>query len=156
MKSRRRSLLRYLPESADLLTHFRIAPGAVRHGFASLPCLLARAWTGGRFELLSPGWSALGYADEELAGRVVCDLLDVERSALRGTMKSLLTEGGGLEIGLRRKDGREARYYWNREFDDFSSSMFIIGDELSAARGASARSAGAGEGGRRLPSSHPE
>jgi hypothetical protein len=39
-----------------------------------------------------------------------------------------------VQFGLRCKDGRELRFHWNRQFDDFTSSMFIIADELPAAR----------------------
>jgi hypothetical protein len=43
-------------------------------------------------------------------------------------------KGGALEFGLLCKDGREVRYHWNRQFDDFTTSMFIIGDRVPAAR----------------------
>jgi len=133
MNARRHSLSRYLPPSSDPSTHFRITRGATQRGFGNLHCLLARAWADGNFELLNPAWDALGYSSQELAGHPVCELVALKPDAARAAVSSLLTEGRPLEFGLRRKDGREARYHWNRHFDDFSSSMFIVGEEMPAA-----------------------
>jgi hypothetical protein len=132
MHSRRHSLSRYIPPSSDPFTHFKITRGKTRHGFKDLPCLLARAWADGNFELLTPAWDMLGYSAEELAGRCVCELIALEPDAARSAVKSLLTEGGALEFSLVCKDGHEMRYHWNRQFDDFTSSMFIIGERLPA------------------------
>lgn len=96
--------------------------------------MLARAWADGNFELLTPAWDMLGYSEDELAGRCVCELIALEPDAARAAVKSLLTEGGALEFSLVCKDGHEMRYHWNREFDDFTSSMFIIGERLPAIR----------------------
>lgn len=63
-----------------------------------------------------------------------CLLARAWPDAAREAVQSLLTEGGSLEFGLRCKDGRELRYYWNRQFDDFTTSMFIIGEQLPASR----------------------
>ena len=131
MKARRHSLSRYLPPSADPSTRFRITRGKTHHGFDKLPCLLARVGADGNFELLNPAWDALGYSARELAGHSVCELIALEPDQASAAVSSLLTEGRALEFGLRRKDGREAKYHWNRQFDDYSTSMFIIGDELS-------------------------
>ncbi len=131
---RRRSLSRYLSRSLDLLGHFRITCGETRYGFETLHCLLARLWVDGRFELLNPGWDALGYSKQTLAGRPVCELVALAPKAARAAMKSLLAEDGLLEFGLRCKDGREVRYRWHRQYDDFTTSMFIIGDEVPATR----------------------
>ncbi len=132
MTQRQHSLSRYLPPASDLSTHFRISRGKTQLGFQHLPCLLARAWPDGSFELLSPAWEVLGYSEEELAGRCVWELVALEPEAARAAVKSLLTEGGSVAFGLLCKDGRELAYQWNRQFDDFTSSMFIIGDALAA------------------------
>jgi hypothetical protein len=132
MKARRRSLSRYLPPSSDPCTHFRITRGEAQRGFESLPCLLARVWANGSFELLNPAWDSLGYSAQELAGHAMCELVALEPDAAGSAVMSLLTEGRPIEFCLRRKDGRQARYHWNRHFDDFSSSMFIVGEELPA------------------------
>ena len=130
MKARRHSLSRYLPPSSDVSTHFRISRGRTQRGFGGLSCLLARVWADGNFELLNSAWDALGYSAQELAGHSVCELVALEPDAASAAVSSLLTEGRGLEFGLRRKDGREAKYHWNRHYDDFSSTMFVIGEEL--------------------------
>ena len=132
MKARRRSLSRYLPPSSDPSTHFRISRGETQHGFDNLPCLLARVWADGNFQLLGGAWDALGYSAQELAGHSICELIALEPDVASVAVMSLLSEGHPLEFGLRRKDGRQARYHWNRHFDDFSSSMFIVGEELPA------------------------
>jgi hypothetical protein len=134
VKARRRSLSRYLPPSSNLSTHFKITRGETRHGFEHLPCLLARAWADGNFELLNPAWDALGYSAQELAGHCVGELVALGPDAAGAAVASLLSEGRPLEFDLLCKDGRQARYRWNRHFDDFSSSMFIVGEELPAAR----------------------
>jgi hypothetical protein len=132
MNQRQHSLARYFPPGADPSTHVRISRGKTQLGFQHLPCLLARAWPDGSFELLSPAWEVLGYSEDELAGRCVCDLVALEPEAARAAVKSLLTEGGSVAFGLLCKDGRELGYQWNRQFDGFTTSMFIIGDGLAA------------------------
>ena len=83
--------------------------------------------------MVNPAWDRLGYSDEELAGRCVGELIALEPDAARGAVKALLSEGRSMEFALRCKDGREVKFHWNRQFDDFSTSMFIIGVGLSAA-----------------------
>lgn len=134
MQARRHSLSRYLSPSYDPATHFRITRGKTHPGFGKLTCLLARVRADGNFELLNPAWDALGYSAQELDGHSVCELVALAPEAASAALSTLLTEGRPLEFGLRRKDGREARYHWNRHFDDFSTSMFIVGEELPAAR----------------------
>jgi hypothetical protein len=114
----------------DPSTHFRITRGTTQQGFGHLPCLLARVWADGNFELLNPAWDTLGYSAQELAGHAVCELVALEPDAASAAMSSLLAEGPPLAFGLLRKDGREVRYHWNRHFDDFSTSMFIVGEEV--------------------------
>lgn len=133
MIARRHSLRRYVL-SLDLFTHFTIARGPTRHGFETLPCLLARAWVDGRFELLTPAWDVLGYPEDELIGRRVCELVALEPRAACAALESLLSEGGAVAFGLLCKDGCEVKYHWNRHFDDFSSSMLIIGDAMRPTR----------------------
>jgi hypothetical protein len=132
MLFRSQSLSRCLPCSAHP-EHFRITVGETRRGFGHLPCLLARAWSDGKFELLNPAWRVLGYSDQELTGSCVCELVALGTVAACAAVRSLLTEGRPEQFGLRCKDGRQLRFHWNREFDDFTTSMFIIADELPAA-----------------------
>lgn len=134
MKARRHSLARYIPPSSDPCKHFKIVLGETHRGFEELSCLLARAWAGGNFEMLNPAWRMLGYSPQELAGRCVGELIALEPDAARAAVRSLLIEGSWLEFGLRCKDGRQIRCHWSRHFDDFTTSMFIVGDVLRAAR----------------------
>jgi PAS domain S-box-containing protein len=122
--------------------------GAVQPGFESLECLLARAWADGTFELVNPSWERLGYSDEELAGRGVCELIALEPDAACLAMKALLTEGGSMQFALRRRDGGELKFHWHRQFDDFSTSMFIVADELPVTRAARAGSPAVAASGR--------
>lgn len=133
MNRRRHSLSGYLPPASDPSTHFRISRGKTQPGFQYLPCLLARAWADGSFEMLNPAWEVLGYSDDELAGRCIGELVALEPGAARVAVKSLLTEGDSVAFGLLCKGGREISYQWNRQFDDFTTSMFIVGDGLAAA-----------------------
>jgi len=133
------SLSGYLPTAADSFTHFRFVQGKTLPAFESLPCLVARAWADGRFEFLIPAWDALGYSRDELAGRCVCELVALDADAARAAVRSLLTEGGALEFALLRKDGRALRYRWNRQFDVFTTSLFIVGEELPDAPPLAAR-----------------
>ena len=80
--------------------------------------------------MLNPAWDALGYSAQELAGHSVCELVALEPDAARVAVSALLTEGRAVEFGLLCKDGHQASYHWNRHFDDFSTSMFIVGEEL--------------------------
>jgi hypothetical protein len=114
----------------DPLTHFRISRGTTQAGFGHLSCLLARVWPDGNFELLNPAWDTLGYSAQELAGHGVCELVALGPDAASAAVTSLLAEGRPVEFGLLCKDGHQARYRWNRHFDDFSTSMFIVGEEL--------------------------
>ncbi len=135
VKARRRSLTRYLAASSEQSPHFRITRGRTHHGFENLPCLLARVRADGNFELLNPAWDGLGYSAQELAGHSMCELVALAPDAARIAVGALLTEGSPVEFGLLCKDGHQARYSWNRHFDDFSTSMFIVGEELPPAGG---------------------
>jgi PAS domain S-box-containing protein len=130
VKRRRHSLLRYLPPNPDLSSHFKITRGISQLGFDTLPCLLARLWPDGKFELINRHWDMLGYSAEELAGRGVGELMALEGNDASATVRALLSEGAPMEFALHHKDGREVGFRWNRQYDDFSSSMFVVGEEL--------------------------
>jgi len=126
-------LSRFISLSPQPFEHFTISRGATRRGFETLPCLLARAWPDGALVLLSPSWDVLGYSDEELVGRSFCELIALERYAACAALRSLLACDDTVQFSLRCKDRREMRCHWNRQFDGFTNSMFIIGDPLPAA-----------------------
>src|SRR3954463_3916640 len=132
MLARRHSLARYILPSVDLFTHFRIARGDVQPGFEGLSCLLARAWADGTFELVSPEWDRLGSSNEQLVGRSLCELIALEPDAACAVVEALLTEGLPMQFPLRRANGAELNLHWNGQFDDFTTSMFIVAEELPA------------------------
>jgi hypothetical protein len=119
------------PESFE---HFTITRGAARQGFDELPCLLARAWPDGTLALLNPAWKVLGYSDDELIGRSFCELIALERDVACAMLKSLLSSDALVEFSLRCKDQHEMGFHWNRQFDKFTDSMFVIGDPLAVTR----------------------
>ncbi|HYM43899.1 MAG TPA: PAS domain-containing protein [Steroidobacteraceae bacterium] len=128
-----RWLSRFISPSPQPFEHFTISRGATRRGFETLPCLLARAWPDGDLVLLNPSWDVLGYSDEELIGRSFCELIALERHAACAAFRALLAFDNTVQFNLRCKDRREMRCHWNRQFDGFTNSMFIIGDPLPAA-----------------------
>jgi hypothetical protein len=132
MFARRHSLARYILPSVDLFTHFRLARGDVQPGFEGLSCLLARAWPDGTFELVNRGWDRLGYSNERLVGRSLCELIALEPDAACAVVEALLTEGPPMQFPLRRRNGEELNLHWNSQFDDFTTSMFIVAEELPA------------------------
>ena len=134
VNSRRHSLSRYLDPRANPLADFRITRGKTQPGFADLPCLLARVWPDGRFELINHGWETLGYSEEELLGRRFCDLVAMEETVALALLSGLLTEGRSMQFPLRSKDGSALEFHWNRQFDDFSTSMFVIGILIDSPR----------------------
>jgi hypothetical protein len=91
-------------------------------------------WPDGRFELINHGWGTLGYSEEELLGRRFCELVAMEEAAALALLSGLLTEGLSMQFPLRSKGGSALEFHWNRQFDDFSTSMFIIGVLLDAPR----------------------
>lgn len=82
--------------------------------------------------MINPGWHRLGYSDTELTGRGLCELIALEPYAAREAIRSLLTEGRSVEFALQCRDGSERSFRWNRQFDDFTTSMFIVAEEMSA------------------------
>jgi hypothetical protein len=130
-------LSRFVSPSSESFAHFTITRGAARHGFDELPCLLARAWPDGSLALLNPAWKVLGYSDDELIGRSFCGLIALERGAACAALRSLLASDATVDFSLRCKDQREMACHWSRQFDEFTDSMFIIGDPLPGARDAS-------------------
>jgi hypothetical protein len=132
MMTHSRSLKSDFDSAADPEMHFRITTAAGRRGFEGLSCLLARVWRNGSIELLNPAWDKLGYSSAELGGRPFCELIALDSVAACAATRALLTEEGSVEFDLRCKDGRTVRHHWARELDEFTDSMFIVGEEVVA------------------------
>ena len=125
-----RWLSEFIAPSFQLFEHFRISYGKTHRGFEKLPCLLARAWPDRSLVLLNPAWDRLGYSGGELDGRSFCELIALEPQAACAAVRSLLAFDDIVDFSLRCRDGRRMKCHWNRQFDEFTDSMFIIGDEM--------------------------
>jgi PAS domain S-box-containing protein len=105
-----------------------------RHGFEQLQVLLAMVRPEGKLELLNPAWErALGYSDDELDGRSLCELMVPDQRYPRSVLRLLLDDRipDSIEFCLRRKDGGRTRFRWHRQFDQYTQVAFIAGEEIS-------------------------
>jgi PAS domain-containing protein len=95
--------------------------------------MLARVRPNGLFELLSvPAWArALGYRPEELSGRSLRMLMQLEKPA-DNVVAALLDENDAqpLDVTLRCKDERRKRFRLHRRFDSYDKAVFVLADEL--------------------------
>jgi len=100
--------------------------------------MLARVRRSGKFELLTAAaWAhALGYLPDELNGRSLCELMQLETSAAREVVSALLDEEDvqALEVTLRCKDERRKCFRLYRRFDPYVQAVFIVADEVSEER----------------------
>ncbi len=99
--------------------------------------MLARIPSSGVFELLDAGpWTrALGYTHEELGGKRLCDLMDVDGPAAREVIAALLDESADqpLEVTLRCKGGGRKSFTFHRRFDAYAIAIFVLADERASA-----------------------
>jgi hypothetical protein len=100
--------------------------------------LLARVWPSGLFELLSAAaWQrALGYRPDELSGRPLRELMQLDTRAADNIVAALLDETDALplEVTLWCKDKRRKRFRLHRRFDAYDRSAFVVADELPEER----------------------
>jgi len=100
--------------------------------------MLARVRRSGKFELLTAAaWAhALGYLPDELNGRSLCELMQLETSAAREVVSALLDEEDvqALVVTLRCKDERRKCFRLYRRFDPYVQAVFIVADEVSEER----------------------
>ena len=98
--------------------------------------MLARILPTGEFELLTAAaWArALGYAPQELEGRSLRDLMDLEAPTAQGIVDVLLDESDiqPLDITLRCKDQRRKSCILYRRFDSYAEAVFVMADERPA------------------------
>lgn len=105
-----------------------------RRGFEKLPLLLAEIHGDGQVDLANPAWSkSLGYRPEELGALSFRELL-ADEAHVPATLQSLLETPAAeaVEFALRCKDGGEKRFRWHRQFDPFTQSLYITGEEVTA------------------------
>jgi PAS domain-containing protein len=99
--------------------------------------MLARIRPGGIFELLTLAWArALGYAPDELSGKRVRDLVQLEKPATGEVVAALLDENDArpLDVTLRCKDERRKPFRLHRRFDPYEQAVFVLADERPAER----------------------
>jgi PAS domain-containing protein len=100
--------------------------------------MLARVRRSGKFELLAAAaWArALGYLPEELSGKALHELMQLEKRAAGEVVAALLDEEDvrPLEVTLRCKDGRRKCFRVYRRFDPYEQTVFVVADEVSEER----------------------
>jgi PAS domain-containing protein len=96
--------------------------------------MLARVRPGGIFELLTTAaWArALGYPPDELCGKSLRDLMQLEKPAAGEVVAALLDEEDvqPLDVTLRCKDEGRKRFRLHRRFDPYDEALFVLVDEL--------------------------
>lgn len=89
------------------------------------------------FELLTAAaWArALGYADEELSGKPLRELMALGAPAAHELLAALLDEDDArpLDVTLRCKDRRRKVFRFHRRVDPYGEAIFVLAEELSFA-----------------------
>ena len=99
--------------------------------------MLARILPNGIFELLTAAWTyALGYSPDELSGRGLRDLMQLDEPAAGEVVAALLDEDDArpLDVTLRCKDERRKSFRIYRRFDPYERAVFVLADELATDR----------------------
>lgn len=121
---------------ADLVLALCASPGKT---CLESDVMIARV-RGGIFELLSASaWArALGYAPDELSGKPLRELVQLEKTAAGGFFAALLDEQDAqpLDVTLRCKDERRKSFRFHRRFDPYQGAMYLVADELPEDRAA--------------------
>ena len=107
--------------------------------------MLARVRRSGLFELLTAAaWArALGYLPDELSGKSLRELMQLEGRAAREVVAALLDEEDvqPLEVMLRCRDERRKCFRFYRRFDPYEQAVFVVADEVSEERPEPSRAA---------------
>jgi PAS domain S-box-containing protein len=96
--------------------------------------LLGLAGFDGKLKFLSSAWEkALGYSQQELLERPLCELMPHERLVSAALMDRLLVKDGfdSMEFGLRCRDGTCKWFLWHRRFDTEHQAIFIAGYDIT-------------------------
>jgi hypothetical protein len=129
--------------TADLILVVSVRPGKMCR---QSNVMLARVCSSGTFELLTaPAWmDALGYLPDELNGKSLRQLLELEKGAAGKFVTALLDEEDirPLEVTLRCKDERRKCFRLYRQFDPYEQAVFVVADELSEERSEPLRACG--------------
>ena len=117
---------------ADLILVLSVNPG---RACTASGVMMARVRPNGLFELLSiAAWArALGYAPEELSGKSLRGLMQLEQAAAGRLVRALLDheDSEPVELSLRCKDARRKCFRLHRRFDAHQDAMYLVADELA-------------------------
>jgi hypothetical protein len=125
---------------ADLVVVLSVSPGTT---CTESELMMARVRPSGLFELLSAAaWArTLGYAPDELSGKSLCELMQLETPAAGQIVASLLDrkDARPLDVTLRCKDEQRKSFRFHRRFDAYQDAMYVVADELPEDRPAPLR-----------------
>jgi hypothetical protein len=146
---------------ADLMLVARARKARLKEAPAGRRAMLAHIPSSGVFELLdaAPWTRALGYTHEELGGKWLCDLMEVDGPAAREVIAALLDgDDRSLEVTLRCKDGGRKSFTFYRRFDAYAAAIFVLADDraLATEQSASAPSPTMADGYRDKRSARPD
>jgi hypothetical protein len=120
---------------ADLILVVCVSPGKT---CTESDVMMARARRSGIFELLSAAaWArTLGYAPDELSGKSLRELMQLEKFAAGQVVAALLDkeDAQSLDVTLRCKDKRRKSFRLHRRFDAYQDAMYVVADELPEGR----------------------
>jgi hypothetical protein len=120
---------------ADLVLVLCLSPGKA---CTDSGVMMARVRPSGLFELLSvEAWArALGYAPDELSGKSLRELMQLEKPAAGRVVSALLNDEDAqpLDVTLRCKDERRKSFRFHRRFDPYQDAMYVVADELPEGR----------------------
>ena len=125
---------------ADLVLVLCLSPGKACTGSG---VMMARVRPSGLFELLSvEAWArALGYAPDELSGKSLRELMQLEVPAAGRLVAALLDDEDAqpLDVTLRCKDEQRKSFRFHRRFDPYQDAMYVVADEFPESRLAPSR-----------------
>jgi PAS domain-containing protein len=128
---------------ADLILVLSASPG---NTCRQSKVMLARVRRSGKFELLTAAaWAGvLGYRPDELSGKWLRELMQLEKRAAGELVAALLDEGDvqPLEVTLRCKNERRKCFRLYRRFDPYEQAVFVVADEISEERSEPLRACG--------------
>lgn len=95
--------------------------------------MMARVRPSGLFELLTAAaWGrALGYTPDELSGKSLRALMQLESPAAGELVTALLNikDVAPLDVALRCKNSRRKYFRFHRRFDAYQNTVYVVADE---------------------------
>jgi hypothetical protein len=125
---------------ADLVLVLCASPGKT---CTESEVMMARVRPSGIFEVLSAAaWArSLGYAPDELSGKSLRELMQLEKRAAHQVVAALLDKKDAqpVDVTLRCKDEQRKSFRFHRRFDAYQDAMYVVADELPEDRPAPLR-----------------